>query len=62
MCMSVGDIAYYEGPDYDPLVLSSGDGKGIQYTNWDKNSIITCNCDKGFFGADCSLGKKKIFF
>ena len=28
-----------------------------QYLNWDKNSIQLCECDQGFFGADCSLCK-----
>jgi len=54
-CMTIADLSYWKGPDYDPGVANSGDGKGIVYTNWDKDSILMCDCDGGFFGADCSL-------
>lgn len=54
-CMTIADISYWKGPDYDPEVQNAGDGKGVVYTNWDKNSILMCDCDAGFFGSDCSL-------
>lgn len=54
-CMTIADVSLYYGPDYDPNVQNAGDGIGVVYTNWDKNSILMCDCDAGFFGADCSL-------
>jgi len=57
VCSTIGDVSLYEGPDYDPTYHFSGDGFGPQYINWDKNSIQLCECDQGFFGADCSRGK-----
>ena len=36
-------------------MASAGDGQGVVYTNWDKDSILMCDCDAGFFGADCSM-------
>ena len=33
---------------------------GSTYTAWDSDSISICNCDDGYFGADCSQGT--IFF
>jgi hypothetical protein len=46
----------FDGPDYDNAVQFAGDGIGLEYTNWDKNSITICNCDASYFGPDCSLG------
>jgi hypothetical protein len=57
VCSTIGDVSLYSGPDYDSTVVYSGDGLGVQYSNWDANSIQLCECDAGFFGADCSLGK-----
>jgi hypothetical protein len=59
VCSTIGDVALYEGPDYDPtqISLNAGDGLGVVYTNWDRDSIQMCECDPGFFGADCSLSK-----
>jgi len=57
ICSTIGDVSLYEGPDYDSTVTFAGDGLGPAYSNWDKNSIQLCECDPGFFGADCSLAK-----
>jgi len=54
-CLTIADLSYWQGPDYDPGVASAGDGQGVVYTNWDKDSILMCDCDAGFFGADCSM-------
>jgi len=54
-CVSMADMSLYHGKDYDPTSVSSGDGFGAVYTNWEKNSMMTCKCDYGFFGPDCSL-------
>jgi len=33
-----------------------GEGQVYSYTDvWDSDKIFGCNCDKGFFGPDCSL-------
>lgn len=55
-CVSIADVSYFYGADYtqDGSTLI-GDGKGVVYTNWDKDSITMCECDASFFGADCSL-------
>lgn len=55
--MTMRDLALYYGRDYDPAVLSAGDGFGPVYTNWESAGMLTCKCDYGFFGPDCSLGK-----
>eukprot|EP01034_Spumella_vulgaris_P026572 gene26572-33173_t len=55
ICSTIKDVALFSGPDYDSTVEFSGDGLGAVYTNWDKNSIQLCECDLGFFGADCTL-------
>lgn len=62
VCSTIGDVSLYDGPDYDPTYQFGGDGFGPQYLNWDKNSIQLCECDQGFFGADCSLGKNHFLF
>ena len=54
-CTSMYDMSILKGPDYLPALSNSGDGLGIPYTNWDQSSITLCNCDSGYFGADCSL-------
>lgn len=53
-CMTIADLSYWRGADYDPETATVGDGKGVVYNNWDKNSILMCDCDGGYFGADCS--------
>mmetsp|Transcript_32455 Transcript_32455/g.54721 ORF Transcript_32455/g.54721 Transcript_32455/m.54721 type:complete len:1172 (-) Transcript_32455:434-3949(-) len=55
VCSTIADISLYKGPDYDSTSTFAGDGLGITYTNWDKDSIQLCECDPGFFGADCTL-------
>ena len=55
--MSIAQIAVLMGPDYISSSQNSGDGQGVDYTNWDKNSATICNCDRSYFGADCSLSK-----
>ena len=57
VCSTIGDVSLYDGPDYDPKIQFAGDGFGPLYSNWDKNSVQLCECDSGYFGADCSLGK-----
>ena len=57
VCSTIGDVSLYDGPDYDSTIQFAGDGFGPLYSNWDKNSVQLCECDPGFFGADCSLGK-----
>ena len=46
-CATLGDLTLYQGLNQN---LSTS------YSNWDKSSITVCNCDDGYFGADCSLG------
>jgi len=53
--MSIQDIALDYGPDYNNLLAHAGYGVGVAYSNWDKSSIMLCNCDQRYFGADCSL-------
>ena len=53
--MTIRDVSVFEGPIYNPAVSSAGLGRGVEYTNWDANSLTSCDCDGGFFGADCSL-------
>ena len=52
----MADLSLYYGKDYDPTLINAGDGFGVTYTNWEKNSMALCKCDYGFFGPDCSLG------
>ena len=51
----MSDAATLDSPPYLPTLRHSGDGLGIPYTNWDKSSVVMCNCDAAYFGADCSL-------
>ena len=55
-CVTIKDLSLFDGPDYDNAVQFAGDGIGLEYTNWDKNSITICNCDASYFGPDCSWG------
>ena len=55
-CMTIRDVSVFEGPLYDSSQKNAGNGRGIEYTNWEKNSLTGCDCDGGYFGADCSLG------
>jgi hypothetical protein len=61
ICSTLKDISLYNGPDYDTQTAVRGDGLGYNYNNWDANSIQLCECDAGYFGSDCSLGKKILF-
>lgn len=54
-CLSIADVSLFLGMDYSTDQDVSGDGLGAVYNNWDKDSIMMCECDPGFFGADCSL-------
>ena len=54
-CVTMADMSVLKGPDYLAGVQLSGDGLGIRYENWDAASVTLCDCDAGFFGADCSL-------
>ena len=60
VCMSIRDISVYYGPDYDATVGTGGDGKGVEYSNWEKSSLMMCNCDINYFGPDCSLRKSNV--
>lgn len=51
------EMSILKGPDYFPTTDYSGNGQGMAYGNWDEDSITLCNCDSGYFGVDCSLGK-----
>jgi hypothetical protein len=55
-CGTIKEISFYSGPEHSDTIRRAGDGKGIDYTNWDKDSIQFCECDDGFFGSDCSQG------
>lgn len=56
-CTTINDVSYFKGPDYDQSLETGGDGYGSEYQNWDKDSIQMCDCEEGYFGPDCSLGK-----
>ena len=60
--MTIKDVSRFEGPPYDSTLLRSGDGIGLTYTNWDANSLTACDCDGGFFGADCSLCECAVLY
>jgi len=51
--MTIADLAKTQGPDYDHPG-TGGDGVGPVYTNWDKDSVMSCVCYPGYFGPDCS--------
>lgn len=53
-CVSMRDISLFSGPDYDHAIAFSGDGLGPEYSNWEANSLYMCECELGYFGADCS--------
>lgn len=53
VCMSIRDVSVYQGPD----TLTGGgrgDGLGVDYLNWERNSLMMCKCDDSYFGPDCS--------
>lgn len=58
ICSLISDVSIFKGPDYDSTLALAGDGRGTEYTNWDKDSIQLCECDNGYFGSDCSIGKQ----
>jgi hypothetical protein len=59
--MTLSDIAINAGPLYDTsTTYGSTTGTGMAYNHWDKNSIRMCNCDNGYFGSNCALGKIKL--
>mmetsp|Transcript_25057 Transcript_25057/g.34416 ORF Transcript_25057/g.34416 Transcript_25057/m.34416 type:complete len:940 (-) Transcript_25057:67-2886(-) len=55
LCGTLYDISISEGPDYDSRSTLAGDGVGIPYSLWDRNSNAMCSCDSGYYGPDCSL-------
>jgi hypothetical protein len=61
-CVTISEMSLLRGPDYNTAVEYSGDGIGVNYSNWDKDSVTLCNCDTGRFGPDCSLGKHSFTF
>lgn len=54
------DMSTIGGPLYNNTIPSSGNNLGLTYNNWDANSVTMCNCDGGYFEADCS--KSKLIF
>lgn len=54
-CLTITDLGRLEGNDYASRPGRGGDGIGPVYDNWDGDHVTSCNCDFGFFGADCSL-------
>ena len=44
---------------YGPQYKARGEaiGMGPTYQGWDADSVTMCNCDPGYFGADCSRSK-----
>lgn len=58
--MSIGDLSYHYGIDYDLSKNFSGDGQGLIYLNWEKDAIHMCKCDYGYFGPDCSQGNTVV--
>lgn len=58
-CSTIKDLSLVRGPDYDNTLVNAGDGVGPSYSNWDADSLQLCDCDSGFFGADCSLSESK---
>lgn len=61
-CVTMNEMALLKGPDYNHATNNSGDGIGVDYSNWDKGSVTLCNCDLGRFGPDCSLSKLSCCF
>ena len=60
-CMSVADISFYHGVDYDtdgnayPFDAEmGGDGYGVTYSQWDKDMTQMCKCENYYFGAACN--------
>lgn len=57
-------LSIFSGPDYNNSIVTNytGDGLGIEYNEWDSDSILLCKCDNGYFGNDCSLSKNIYYF
>ena len=53
VCMNMREMSIYHGPDYLGSI-GSGDGRGVEYNNWDAEAVMMCRCDPPYFGADCS--------
>nr|AIG55553.1 secreted protein [Thraustotheca clavata] len=47
-CQTMAMMGLMYGPDV-------GTGKGPAYTNWEQSSMMSCFCDYGYQGPDCSL-------
>ncbi|CAM9637241.1 unnamed protein product, partial [Phaeothamnion confervicola] len=52
-CYNMADMAKFYGPDYIQPG-DGGDGVGPTYDNWDAAATVSCVCDTGYFGADCT--------
>ncbi|ETW07562.1 hypothetical protein H310_02049 [Aphanomyces invadans] len=48
-CLTLSTLARLYGPQ------TPATGLGPIYTNWEKDSIMSCYCDMGFTGPDCSM-------
>lgn len=57
--MTLKHAGLFYGPQYNTPGFG-GDGVGPTYSNWDRESVTICNCDPGYFGADCSKSKQHI--
>lgn len=56
-CVTMADMSIIRGPAYNNSLPGSGSDLGLPYSNWDSESVTMCNCDPGYFEADCSSGK-----
>ena len=61
-CTTLKDMSLLYGPDYDNTLVNGGDGIGTEYSNWDSESVMLCNCDSGFSGPDCSMSKLNVIY
>lgn len=62
-CRTMADVSKYEGIEDSTFDSYSNNGFGIGtlYSNWDASSVSLCDCDRGYFGPDCSLSKWLVF-
>lgn len=38
--------------------IAAGDGFGYYYTGWEADRMRQCDCDRGYFGPDCSESER----
>ena len=61
-CVTLEDAALLYGMDYNASELTSGDGIGSLYSNWDGDHVMICVCDYGYTGPDCSQSKALFLY